>query len=353
MIAVLDLDSYARGGAQSWVQAVLGALPDAEWLTIKRGRGTPMPRDPDKLAAALARFELIIVPDPVSYSVDKRAYERGEKPFYLQALEKVDTPVVTGIHSPWPNFYGKYPFFRASELIDRARGYWTYDTMPFPPYVRRLPNAWEPGRSVVITGRCSPVKGQLVIARLADQIGCDVTIAGKSEQFASKNLHGQLTKRFGITSGEVKTNHPWEIRTPKGWVIRYHGEYDDLAEVLAGHSVHLNLTDVPGFAAPGHLEYSTLEALDAGLRCIVPPRSLRPDYAVGDSLVPAVGYEDHAHYSAHDLVRVVGIAVERQSPPADTDANLSHHDAHRYVKQLVRLEDKPPIPGMKQEELIT
>jgi hypothetical protein len=227
--------------------------------------------------------------------------EYPDLPAYIRALSEAGTPWASCMHDPG---YGPKlaPFLpQLMEVAPPAvivthrpgsfeSGDWAMDAGAAParhvetPY---LPYASTPqenrGRRVVgMTGRYINNKGQPTLVAAAAEgllpLGWDVAIGGASPLGAGPNhtfltfesLTGKHYKYEGYRqgNGNVTTGDPWRVSV-WGNVIDYDGPYDDGVSYSTHHGIHVNATEV-GFSGAGSLEYSDLEAIDAGCLLVLP-----------------------------------------------------------------------------------
>lgn len=328
-IAILEPDPRVCGPS-SWAYHLragfraLGHTCDVVTSTksgrARKGWGTPgwgnkwWSEAPDKcvrdnvLGHLLADQDLIILPEPKSPAVDREAVKAGVVPVYVSALLACGKPFVTALHgnnyevedAPFlrhllgaPNFVGK--------LIIHSRRSWEsgFEVMSTPgfevplPYTARLPITapYPTGRTVGTTGRFIFNKGPQVLAFAGRYLDPSTTIelwgsaaAGLGASITFTCYEGLLPfasnyKRYG--DQEAKKDDPrvtehgntirpfhWDVRLQDAALVRYLGNYTDPVATCGRLTVHVNLT---GWKYSGGLvEYSTLEAMDAGSLCIMP-----------------------------------------------------------------------------------
>lgn len=262
----------------------------------------------DDLTETLNNYDLIVLPEPKVPSEDKAAVKENTLPPYVQSLLDTSTPWVTALHGN--DYYEKEAPFaplllssrtfrgiishsrRSTERNDLGLG--EIDHLPLP-YVPRLPvDADVPThRTAGTTGRFMFNKGPHVLALAAQFLPADVIIElwgsastglGTNVTF---NVYEELLKnaeryaRYGDQEEKRAKGDPsvtehgntirpylWDIRLKDGPLVRYLGNYIDPVETCSRLSIHVNLT---GYKFSGGLvEFSTLEAMDAGSLCITP-----------------------------------------------------------------------------------
>jgi glycosyltransferase involved in cell wall biosynthesis len=251
---------------------------------------------------------MIVLPEIKIPLHDKTAIKAGEGvlPEYVDALRRTKTPWTTALHG---SFYPEKdtPFIR--QLLESpSRGTslvtmsdesakmsndifkemsWLKGTLPYIP--RFGIDDPLPSENIVGTsGRFIYNKGQPLIALAGAYLPEDVTVEiwgscsvglGPSPTFI---VYEQLREHFGAQvkryptrineakglDGNIITPYPWDARVEGHSLIRYLGNYIDAAAIASRFKVHMNLTG-KNFAQ-GLVEYSTLEAADAGAMCVVP-----------------------------------------------------------------------------------
>lgn len=280
----------------------------------------------DVLHHEFDKFDLILLPEPKVPLADKLALkERGvaEKemaelgedwvqkksnpnalPFYIEALSKTRTPFTTALHgnpyndrnSPFagevlslPNFTGTIightaPLRTVSDAIAQ------YPQVDIPlPYTTRVDvDADYPvNRTVGITGRFMFNKGSHILGLAGQYLPPDITVeiwgscsTGRGPNLTFnlyeylKPIAGKNYKRYHNSDmnhpkanedGNIVQPFPFDVRPEGGALVRYLGNYTDAVEVCSRLMVHTNLT---ADRYTSGMEFSTMEALDAGSLCI-------------------------------------------------------------------------------------
>lgn len=265
----------------------------------------------DELHNEFDKYDLILLPEPKVPLADKdarKAREAGDEnalPFYIQALSKTKTPFTTALHgnpyndsnSPFagevlalPNFTGTIightaPLRTVSDVIAQ------YPQVDIPlPYTTRVDvdAPFPVNRTVGITGRFMFNKGSHVLGLAGQYLPPDVTVEiwgscstgrGPSLTFnlyeVLKPLAGMNYKRYHNGKGQdhPKANEdgnivqpfPFDVRPEGGALVRYLGNYTDAVATCGRFMVHTNLT---ADRYTSGMEFSTMEALDAGSLCI-------------------------------------------------------------------------------------
>ena len=262
------------------------------------------------LGKALADFDLIVLPEPKSPAEDKLAVKEKRWPVYYLALWEAKTPFVTALHgndytqknSPFmehllalPNFVGKLMSHsersRASNPFFENVPYFSVP-LPYKP-AKEIGDDFPVNRTVGTTGRFMFNKGCHIVAMGAKHLHPETTVElwgssstglGTNTTFAVYEAlldDASAYKRYGdqeekraagyanVTEhGNTIRPYHWDVRLSNGALVRYLGNYTDPVGVSARLGVHVNLT---GFKYSGGLvEFSTLEAMDAGSLCITP-----------------------------------------------------------------------------------
>lgn len=268
------------------------------------------------LVSTLDSYDMVVLPEIKIPLHDKTALKAGEDvlPEYVDALRRTKARWTTALHG---SFYPEkdIPFVR--QLLESpSRGTslvtmseesakmsndifsgmtWIKGTLPYIP--RFEIDDPLPSENIVGTsGRFIYNKGQPLIALSGAYLPEDITVEiwgscsvglGPSPTFI---VYEQLREHFGAQvkryatrideskgpDGNIITPYPWDARVPGHALIRYLGNYLDSAAVAKRFKVHMNLTG-KNFAQ-GLIEYSTLEAADAGAMCIVPQHLSDPAF---------------------------------------------------------------------------
>jgi hypothetical protein len=268
------------------------------------------------LVETLDSYDMIVLPEIKIPQHDKIAIKAGEGvlPEYVDALCRTKTPWTTALHG---SFYpGKDIPFVPQLLESPSRGRllvtmsedsanesndlfksmeWIKGQMPYIPQFdidAPVTNECIVGTS----GRFIYNKGQPLIALSGTLLPEHVTVEvwgscsvglGPSPTFLVYEL---LKDHFGAKvarhatkidlskgiDGNIITPYPWDARVEGHALIRYLGNYVNSAAIAKRFRVHMNLTAY-NFAR-GLVEYSTLEAADAGALCVVPKHLSDPEF---------------------------------------------------------------------------
>jgi hypothetical protein len=272
------------------------------------------------LVETLDTYDMIVLPEIKVPLHDKTAIKESAKtgqpvlPEYVDALRRTKTKWTTSLHG---SFYPEkdIPFVpqllespsRGSKLVtmsdDSARDSnelfksmdWIKGCMPYIPKFdidAPITNDWTVGTS----GRFIYNKGQPVVALAGAQLpehvtveiwgSCSVGLGPSPTYIVYEQLRdhfGAQTKRYAQrvdptkgADGNIITPYPWDARIPGHALVRYLGNYMDSAAIASRFRVHMNLT-AHNFAR-GLVEYSSLEAADAGAMCIVPGHLSDPQF---------------------------------------------------------------------------
>lgn len=281
--------------------------PGGKWWNVAPDVVTRM----DALHYEFDRYDLILLPEPKVPLADKLAKKDRESgkdpnalPFYIEALSRTRTPFTTALHgnpytdsnSPFagevlslPNFTGTIightaPLRTVSEAIAK------YPQVDIPlPYTTRVDvdAPYPVNRTVGITGRFMFNKGSHVLGLAGQYLPPDVTVEiwGSCSTGRGPNLTFNLYEVLKpLSNGKYKRYHnsdmnhpkanedgnivqpfPFDVRPEGGALVRYLGNYTDAVAVCSRLMVHTNLT---ADRYTSGMEFSTMEALDAGSLCI-------------------------------------------------------------------------------------
>ena len=212
--------------------------------------------------------------------------------------------------------------------------------LPFLPYQRKLADLTHRQhlRGVLMTGRISTTKGQRFLASMADLINGDIYVAGRDQMGSSRSMRMALEKNDKVgwypcpPSSAWSSN--WDATLVTGHHFTYLGAYksaDELPWNLA--NVHVNLTDET--ISRGHLEYTSIEALDAGLHAVAPVHA-RPD--IGALQYNNVSWVDFRHRKTADPMTVADVINDALDHGTDTcmaDSDVNRHNAEDYVRAML------------------
>jgi hypothetical protein len=362
-IAVLDFSIYDIGGDSVWVRhfmAGLKEMPDVEltWLRFKVSRGQDavrLPKDIDKAREILTQFDAIFPSETKCFTLP---IER-----WLPMLVELPGRVVTGMHgrtyAKGPGLDNRIEQWNACRLV--SDGYWEThesftDNLPeitvpieilrYLPYKAINPASHVQPIEAALAGRIDPPKGQYMAAVAAQHCAVPVTLWGSvSGTFggisSSQRLHEKL-RRMGYTNygddvAPAKFSQ-WGLWTPdKKNTVSYRGRYEYLTEERArweygpfkNAAVALNLTQPR--VSPGHIEYTTLEAIDAGVRPLVYENTVE-NLSYGTSMISV--RDDTTPY---EIGQAIDKAVKEHVKlyPAEREWLLHHHDPVAYAIRLV------------------
>lgn len=264
----------------------------------------------EQLRETLDAYDAIILPEIKVPLHDKTAKKDGVSPDYVRALVETKTPWSTALHgSMYPDkdtpfvpellsspSRGEWLVAMAQDSIASSRHFtgvdWVLGPMPYiPKYEIDAP---VPTTGVVGTsGRFIFNKGQPIVALSSIYLDPSLTVEvwgacpvgqGPSPTYliyeVLRDKYNARVKRYATNSspdwpdGDIVSPFPWDARPEGGALVRYLGNYVDSAAIAARFEVHVNLTSWT--FARGLVEYSSLEAMDAGALGIT-PRHLSDD----------------------------------------------------------------------------
>jgi glycosyltransferase involved in cell wall biosynthesis len=308
-IAVID-GKLPFCGIQSWVDEVRRAL--------------------DGRLCSLEDAEIVLFPEAKIASRNAQVIES------LLSESKLLVTGFHGLHAPLSRFQKLQ-----EALLARADRLWATRResapvpvdveLPYIPFSAPLRPVQGSTDVVLMTGRLATAKGQVHLAHVADRLRGRVVLAGDSNMSYDRALWLHLERGVPFTSRALplheapRANEPWTVGK-----VTCEGRYAKVCEVFARirPRVHVNLTSRR--FSPGHLEYTTLEALAAGIRCVVPEHAVEGlDYGLGDSLVTVDETDEDA------LADALNACLARKRPPRDTAAILELHDPAAYVERLL------------------
>jgi hypothetical protein len=263
----------------------------------------------ESLVPVLDSFDMIVLPEVKVPSKDKEALKAERLPDYVEALQRTTTRWTSALHgSMYPDrdtpfveqlfdspSRGRYLVTMSDASVESSARLqaieWRLAPMPYTP--QRAVDAPIVDTGIVgTTGRFIFNKGQPVVCIAAAFLPPELTVEvwgscatglGPSPTFVVyeallKNFNAQGKRysnqteeeaaKYEFAHGNIVAPFPWDARPEGGALVRYLGNYSDQLGVASRLQVHINLT---GYTfARGLVEYSSLEALDAGSLNIVP-----------------------------------------------------------------------------------
>lgn len=338
------------------------------------------------LVETLDSYDMIVLPEIKVPMHDKAALKAGEGvlPEYVDALRKTKTPWTTSLHG---SFYPEKDIPFARELLESpSRGsllvtmsedsatdsnelfssmQWIKGTMPYIPKCDiddPITNEWIVGTS----GRFIYNKGQPLIALAGTKLPEHVTVEiwgscsvglGPSPTYI---VYEQLKDHFKAQAvryptrlnpekgldGNIISPFPWDARVEGHALIRYLGGYVDTTAIAKRFRVHMNLTAY-NFAR-GLVEYSSLEAADAGALCIVPQHLSDPLFRmmVLDWYTKSPTQGRLVQQEGLDLIDKVAAAFETCLAVSDKD----RMDIARHNRTVLRTRNDPKVSAQTMIE---
>lgn len=314
-------------------------------------------------ASIFNAYDLVVLHDGRDKAADKVAFKRQghlvpELPDYLVALMSSNTPFTLMLHgnnytkneAPFaeqllslPNYLGVGMTCSTTSRDDNdawSKSDWVVSPIPYK--LRHDPH--EPPAhdlsSVGITGRYNWTKGHHALALTAGMglfpTEYDVHLYGgcPTGRYTSPShqTYVQLVGRLGLTGEHDGTNpydaYTWRVKLPGGGTMHYHGTFYDGYETCQKIGTHVDLTSMS--LSRGLLEYSELEAIDAGCASVA-VNSMWVDGFHADTL-PGVKTWPNAERICQDeavgqylepLGNAVTAAVNRS--PDDRRARVAHN----------------------------
>lgn len=279
----------------------------------------------------LSSYDLVILNEPKNGTEDRLALKESREPDYVNALRASTSPWLTMLYAPQYD-PKRAPFLEQTltagkntgiviefqpHAIESAEGGFDghvrlVQPWPWLPYKLRDPSP-RPGRQLAISvsGRCTPNKGHITLAWHADRFppgwvtrvrGAEAGGMGAAVSYIMWDglnnagwkgwrdgqgpAHPRFTPNEQNNLGDKIAG--WKYWLEKdGHVLEYTGPYDDAVATLAQDAVVCGLTNLE-FSA--HVEYSILEAMDAGCAIVLPQSAI--EVTPGDWRVhPIAGYE--------------------------------------------------------------
>lgn len=266
-------------------------------------------------------YDLIVLNEPKNATCDREAKRsKAEVPEYVTTLRNLVTPWTTILHAPQyaesaAPFLGQAmdsPAYSGFAIEHQPGSYdsgaWAFgghikklQPWPWLPYRRRFGTSGETGAGVQrgwvigLGGRFVTNKGHHMFAYLADRFpkyyrarifGSESGGVGPASSYevyeALSRHHGWSGQRTGESPPDELGNHGDKLHCWPWWlskvdehgdthVLEYVGGYDNPLVRWAGCAIAVNMTSKK-FAVG--LEYTSLEAMDAGCAIVLPAYSL-------------------------------------------------------------------------------
>lgn len=265
------------------------------------------------LVQTLDSYDMVVLPEVKVPLQDKQAIKEGRLPHYVDALRRTKTRWTTALHgSMYPDrdtpfvlqlfespSRGEYLITMSDDSVTSSTRLqtvkWQKAPMPYTPRCA-IDDPIVDNRTVGTTGRFIFNKGQPIVCIAGAFLPADVTVEvwgscavgqGPSPTYLVYEIlrdkyHAQA-KRYPKTfdpaigpDGNTVTPFPWDARPPGGALVRYLGNYTDQLGTAKRMNVHVNLTSYQ--FARGLVEYSSIEAADAGALNIVPSHLSDPQF---------------------------------------------------------------------------
>lgn len=265
----------------------------------------------DELAAYLkTNYDVLVLSDIRCPTVDGQAEKEGlTSPWYVDVALQCGLPFTSMIHGN--EYHGKKDTTYADLLLEApnfsriliaASDYGiNSDPRLKKQGVEKIPLPYVPTRAIDdpiscddrvtgYTGRIIPNKGALSAMgacyflssqwKMIVQGSCSV---GQHASYAHMFLESLQKRGYVGGYGEIPKKkafpiwpNPWAVTKADRASCEYLGGYDSAVEACSKLAVHINAS---GWKySQGQVEYTTMEAIDAGCACIVPPTVSSPEY---------------------------------------------------------------------------
>lgn len=362
------IDMGMIGGTTTYVNTLKRALFEAghhvtHFRYNKTPKGTDILRVPDNTRDAsiiLSAYDVILLPDACFYSEDMAVRFTDETPAYMQVLDGLKSPVIGIIHAALLQGNAdvrtvdvlQHPAMTSIVAHDTRdlRGvefdgknvheehYLPY--YPFPEDARQnLITDFE--RGCFMTSRLARNKGHAPLLLLAGNgfVDCNIDVIGNSFMGGmttpAQTQWKKMIENFDCTPVEPKAGGPakgeaWTVRTTGGKFIRYLGGYNHQTEPYEriNKLVHVNLTST---FTMGHLEYVTLEAIDAGRVAVVHEELVdKQDYDM--SYLIAVNGRNYGN-TAYGINHALNLDL--RDFKAWREHMMDKHDPVKYVNRIL------------------
>lgn len=364
-IAVLDpTRSEYAGGVQTYVRGVVKGFRDSSdevthlrWKRFQRVSGvTRVPRDLGDAADLLNDHDLVYVVDSAFYDHDHEAWKTGGRPEYVDLLDRIKTNLIVRQHAS----FEKHKYLRQRDVLnhpnvtaiilhDRRDLMGEEVTNPVVemhllPYVPFDDDVRRNFRNELVEGcfttnRLGRRKGHRELVDSLYDSDIDLDIMGvmftPGTTTASQRLWLRLVEQHGCEplypeDTPLKTEE-WSVRTLWSGHVRYRGGYVEphAPYVRLNKRAHVNLTHD---CTHGHLEYTTLEAIDAGRTTVVHTE-------MGDRQGDTYGYLPSMLVDAKnpdDIKKILKRASSQFTSRVVRDDIMKQHDPKTYIEKILR-----------------
>jgi len=329
MIGVIQPARFDFGGGQVWSEEVAAALGGRViWMQTPSFSSTQhevLPRDDDEAIETLRALDAVILctvrfPRGPMFERMIRLLRAADVPWtFMQHDTSVDKQLPVGEALNMPGFTGAAltTVREYGTAFDKAYGTdlrWV--VLPHLPYTLRcqeLPTT-PTTHTLVSTARTEFTKGIGPLAYIANLLCINVILGGRSVPNRAGYASGTLAENLRDSGwafvphdwqiGKYKPG-PWQAISPNGGSIKYLSGYKSAFDLLRDARAHVNLAS--NRRAFGHLEYVTLEAMDAGVPCVLPQhQDPRHEY---EGLFCVQDYRTAGQCNLEDLAEKIGAAL--------------------------------------------
>ena len=203
---------------------------------------------------------------------------------------------------------------------------------PFIPHLPRYSGPQAGERGLIATGRLWDKRKRVLLPVEAGYRHGDYTLCGSLGLFGGWVRKGLMSAGAEMLSVEPSSGgKPWKVGWPEEqrggaswWAVEYTGKYPDYTHAPWDRAkVHFAGVEAGWVGDPGHLEYVTIEAMDAGLNVVAPAHCARP----------GMGYDSIFTFDGDDPREAIDAAMA--SPLLDHAHDLSLHDPQMFVRRLL------------------
>lgn len=314
-------------------------------------------------------YDLIVLNEPKNATCDREAKKQGlEVPDYIETMRRVRTPWMTILHAPqYTESMAPYlasmmdcPTYTGFAIEHQANSYlsgaWAFSgriksmqQWSWLPYSARFnPGAVQREWVIGLGGRFVTNKGHHMFAWLADRFpayykarlfGSESGGVGPASSYevfeALTDHHGWSGARVGESEMDSRGNRGDKLHCWPWWlskvdelgdthVLEYTGGYDNPMKQWGECAIAVNMTSQK-FAVG--LEYTSLEAMDAGCAIVLPAYSL--------ARTGSEQYQVHKleHFKAPLTIGKAGVRTHLSDPAQIEDIILRVRDADRFIQQ--------------------
>jgi len=328
-IGVIQPAQYDFGGGHVYAEEVAAALNgEVLWMQTPKFSSKPhvvLPKSDDEAVAVLRAHEKVLLPVarfPRGHLTERllRLLRASGVPWtFVQQDAIVDKQMPYHELLSLPGYTGRAvtTVREYGAAFDKAYGtslkWLVTPHLPYTPCCQGPP-PMPTTHTLVSTSRTEFTKGIGPLTYIANLLCINVVLGGRSVPNRAGYASGTLAENLRDLGwafvphdwqiGKYKPG-PWQALSPNGGSVEYLSGYKSAFYVLRDARAHVNLAS--NRRAFGHLEYVTLEAMDAGVPSVIPQhQDPRHEY---ERLFCVQDYRTAGQCNLEDLAEKIGAAL--------------------------------------------